>query len=65
MRRFTIAFHSMSTGMGLEFDSADTPGEALKKAQAADKQGLRRVAVLDNTSNEKLEPAAFAAKYKL
>jgi hypothetical protein len=65
MKRFTIAFHSMSTGMGLEFDSADTPADALKKARAADKQGLRRVTVLDNTSNETLEPAAFAAKHKL
>jgi hypothetical protein len=66
MKRFTITFLSHSTGTELAIDSADAPADALKLAQRADTlQNLRGVRIVDRTSDEKLDPKAFAAKHKL
>jgi hypothetical protein len=65
MKRYAIAFHSYSTGTGLEYDSSDTPAEALQKAQKAKQQGLRDVKIVDTSTAEALDAKSFAAKHKL
>lgn len=65
MQRYTIAFHSMSTGAGLSYDVSDTPADALMKGRLAASQGLRDVKIIDMTTSEALDPQAFAAKHRL
>lgn len=66
MKRFTITFHSHSTGSELAVDATDTAADALTLARRADtQQKLRGVRIVDSTTNEKLDPKAFAAKHRL
>ena len=65
MHRYTIAFHSISTGTGLSYDTGETPADALRKGQLATSQGLRDVKIIDMTTSEALDPKAFAAKHRL
>ncbi|MFT3729493.1 MAG: hypothetical protein QM759_16845 [Terricaulis sp.] len=65
MKRYGIAFHSLSTGAGVEYASTDTPAEALQKAREANKNGLRDVKIFDKQTQEAFNADGFAAKYKL
>ena len=65
MKRYTIAFMSMSTGMPLEYGHTDSPADALKSGRNADKEGLRNVKIIDMTTREALDIKAFAAKHRL
>lgn len=65
MKRYAIVFHSYSTGMGNQFDSSDTPADAVRKAQNANQQGLRDVKILDMTTQEALDQQSFAAKHRV
>jgi hypothetical protein len=65
MKRYMIVFHSHTTGSAMPVDSSDAPADALKLAQRANAQQLRDVRIVDNTTQEALDPKAFAAKHKL
>ena len=65
MKRYAIAFHSFTTGLGHEFASSDTPADAVKKAQLANQQGLRDVKIIDTATREALDQQSFAAKHRV
>jgi hypothetical protein len=65
MKRYTIVFHSHSTGTAVPVNQSDTPKDALKIALDPQTQRLRDVRIVDTTTQEALDPKAFAKKHSL
>lgn len=64
MKRYSVCFHSFSTGTGLVAEECDTPVQALTRARALSAQ-LRDVRISDNEAKNVYDLKTFAQMHRL